>query len=194
MFEVRTGPFLPWRVSAPAPPDDVTPDQVRRFVAEHPDARAVELSAAFLRHRPGSGLVEWERLDRELEDAGIPVYFAPGGATTWEIKVCTSPRVATSPRRVPAKNVHADAEADTGPVTPAFPVIRAEPQVLQHETPADESAEPMYIEVRIRQLADQGHSTRKIAAALETEGYRVSHMKVARELRRAAGRTQLPLL
>ena len=66
--------------------------------------------------------------------------------------------------------------------------------MLQHETPAEESAEPMSIEVRIRQLADQGHTTRKIAAALETEGYRVSHMKVARELRRAAGRTQLPLL
>ena len=102
MFEVRTEPFPPWRVPIPAPPDDVTPDQVRRLVAEHQDARAAELSAAFLRRGPSSGPVELERFDPELEDAGIPVYFAPGGTATWEIRVCPSPRAAANPRPGPA--------------------------------------------------------------------------------------------
>ena len=48
----------------------------------------------------------------------------------------------------------------------------------------------MPIEVRISELAGQGISTRKIAAALESEGHQAfSHLRVARTLRRE---TQLP--
>ena len=54
----------------------------------HP-VTAVEPSAAFLKRRPGSDIGEW-RLDQELEAAGIAVYFAPGGCTSWEIKVSAS--------------------------------------------------------------------------------------------------------
>ena len=48
-----------------------------------------------------------------------------------------------------------------------------------------ENAGPPEIEDRIAQLAELGLGSRRIAAALEAEGYpRLSHMTVARILRR----------
>ena len=57
--------------------------------------------------------------------------------------------------------------------------------------PAGESAAgTVPVEDRIAELAGRGLSTRRIAAALAEEGYpAISHMKVARTLRRKA---QLP--
>ena len=95
MFEPRIG-RLSWSVLAPSPPDDVTPDLVRQAVAGSPGAVAVELSAAFLDRRPGSYMGDWRRLDQELESEGIAVYFAPGGAAFWEIKVSTCPHPAAA--------------------------------------------------------------------------------------------------
>ena len=183
MFEPRIG-RLSWSVLAPSPPDDVTPDLVRQLVAGFPGTVAVELSAAFLDRRPGSDIREWRRLDQELESEGVAVYFAPGGAAAWEIKVSTG--------RPPAadKDAESDPESPVGAVTPINPNYGTRPGVLQ-AVPAGESAAGMVqVESRIAELAGRGLSTRRIAAALVEEGYpAISHMKVARTLRRKA---QLP--
>ena len=169
---------------APSPPEDVTPDQVRGFLTGNTEARAVELSAAFLTRRPGSDVGAWRRLDQELEEAGIDVYFAPGGATSWEIKVSTGAGPA------PDTQAHNGSESRVDPVTPTLPSIGTGPQVLQPEPPGENDVETNPVETRISELAGQGLSTRKIAAALEAEGYPgISHMSVARTLRREA---QLP--
>ena len=114
MFEPRLG-HLSWHVVAPSPPDDVTPDLVRQAVAGSPGAVAVELSAAFLDRRPGSDIREWRRLDQELESKGIAVYFAPGGAASWEIKVSTWPPPAA------AKATESRPESPVEAVTPTNP-------------------------------------------------------------------------
>ena len=114
MFEPRLG-HLSWHVVAPSPPDDVTPDLVRQAVAGSPGTVAVELSAAFLDRRPGSDIGEWRRLDQELESEGIAVYFAPGGAASWEIKVSTSLPPAT------AKAAESRPERPVEAVTPTNP-------------------------------------------------------------------------
>ena len=61
MFEQRRSPFLPWHILAPSPPQDVTPDQVRQYIASRPETTTVELSSVFCRGaraatpRPGGG-------------------------------------------------------------------------------------------------------------------------------------------
>ena len=180
VFEPRLG-HLSWHVVAPSPPDDVTPDLVRQAVAGSPGAVAVELSAAFLHRRPGSDIGEWRRLDQELESEGIAVYFAPGGAASWEIKVSTG--------RPPAadKDAESDPESTVEAVTPTNPSSGTGPGVLQAVPAGESAAATAPVESRIAELAGQGLSTRKIAAALEREGYpAVSHMRVARTLRREA--------
>ena len=114
VFEPRLG-HLSWHVVAPSPPDDVTPDLVRQAVAGSPGAVAVELSAAFLHRRPGSDVGAWRRLDQELESEGIAVYFAPGGAAAWEIKVSTWPPPAA------AKATESRPESPVEAVTPTNP-------------------------------------------------------------------------
>ena len=183
MFEPRIG-RLSWSVLAPSPPDDVTPDLVRQAVAGAPGAVAVELSAVFLDRRPGSDVGEWRRLDQELESEGIAVYFAPGGAASWEIKVSTSPPLAA------AKPAESRPESPVEAVTPTNPNSGTGPGVLQAVPAGESAAETAPVEVRIAELAGWGLSTRRIAAALADEGYpATSHMKVARTLRRKA---QLP--
>ena len=79
MFEVRLGRAPGWRVVAPSPPDDVTPEQVRQAVGSSPHAvAAVELSAVFLNRRPGGDIQEWRTLDQELEAAGGRGVLRPG--------------------------------------------------------------------------------------------------------------------
>ena len=183
VFEPRLG-HLSWHVVAPSPPDDVTPDLVRQAVAGSPGTVAVELSAAFLDRRPGSDIGEWRRLDQELESEGIAVYFAPGGAASWEIKVSTGPHPAV------AKAAESRPERPVESVTPTNPNSGTGPAVLQAVPAGESAAATAPVESRIAELAGQGLSTRKIAAALADEGYpAVSHMKVARTLRRKA---QLP--
>ena len=183
MFEPRLG-HLSWHVVAPSPPDDVTPDLVRQAVAGSPGAVAVELSAAFLHRRPGSDVGAWRRLDQELESEGIAVYFAPGGAASWEIKVSTCPPPAA------AKPVESGPESPVEAVTPTNPTSGTGPGVLQAVPAGESAAGTAPVESRIAELAGRGLSTRRIAAALVEEGYpAVSHMKVARTLRRKA---QLP--
>ena len=182
MFEVRLGRAPGWRVVAPSPPEDVTPDQVRQAVAGFSDTvSAVELSAAFLYRRTGSDVGEWRRLDQELEAAGIDVYFAPGGAASWEIKVS----VAIGPAS-PSIAVNGP-ESQEEAVTPAYPISGTEERVLQPESSADEDEGTIPVETRISRLAGQGLSARKISAALLEEGYpAMSHMRVTRTLRREA--------
>ena len=172
-----------WRVPAPSPPDNVTPDQVREYVAVHPGARAVELSGAFLNRRPGHSVEDWRKLHGELEEAGISVYFVPGGACTREIMVSTTAPVQNRPSLQ-------DVESRVEAVTPCGTNIGTAPPVLQSASPGGNAAETVPIEARIAELAGQGLSTRKIAAALEAEGYPViSHLRVSRTLQREA---QLP--
>ena len=124
---------------------------------------------------------DWRRLDQELESEGVEVYFAPGGAAAWEIKVstCPPPAVANAAESRPESSVEA--------VTPTNPNSGTGPGVLQAVPAGESAAETAPVESRIAELAGQGLSTRKIAAALETEGYPgVSHMRVARTLRREA--------
>ena len=169
---------------APSPPDDVTPDLVRQAVGGSPGAVAVELSAVFLDRRPGSDMREWWRLDQELESEGIAVYFAPGGAASWEIKVSTCPPPAVAK---PAEN---RPESPVEAVTPITPSSGTGPGVLQAVPAGESAAGTAPVESRIAELAGLGLSTRRIAAALVEEGYpATSHMKVARTLRRKA---QLP--
>ena len=183
MFEPRIG-RLSWSVLAPSPPDDVTPDQVRQAVAGSPGAVAVELSAAFLHRRPGSDVGDWRRLDQELESEGIAVYFAPGGAASWEIKVSTWPPPAAD------RDAESRPESPVEAVTPTNPSSGTGPGVLQAVPAGESAATTVPVESRIAELAGLGLSTRKIAAALVEEGYpAISHMKVARTLRRKA---QLP--
>ena len=183
VFEPRLG-HLSWHVVAPSPPDDVTPDLVRQAVACSPGTVAVELSAAFLHRRPGSDVGDWRRLDQELESEGVEVYFAPGGAASWEIKVSTGPPPAAD------RDAESHPESPVEAVTPTNPNPGTGPGVLQ-AVPAGESAPTTVpVESRIAELAGLGLSTRRIAAALVEEGYpATSHMKVARTLRRKA---QLP--
>ncbi len=185
VFEPRIG-HLSWRVVAPSPPDDVTPGQVRQAVAGSSDTvSAVELSAAFLSRRTGSDVGEWRRLDQELEATGIDVYFAPGGCASWEIKVSIAQRVPITVATA-VNTPQSRKEA----VTPAFPISGTGGRVLQSESTAEMEGETIPMTTRIAELAGQGLSTRRIAATLECEGYpAVSHMRVARTLRREA---QLP--
>ena len=144
MFEVRNSPFLPCRVmSSPTRPGDVTPDQVREHLAEHPDACAVALSAAFLQRRPGSDVAEWRRLDQDLEAAGIPVYFTQGGTASWEVKLFVAPAIPSAgPRPAPAWPAPHGPEKATEPVTPSGrPVTATEAPVLQPPPPAEEPTE-----------------------------------------------------
>ena len=162
----------------------MTPDLVRQAVAGSPGAVAVELSAAFLDRRPGSDVVEWRRLDQELESEGVAVYFAPGGAASWEIKVSTCPLPAAD------KDAENRPESTVEAVTPTNPNSGTGPGVLQAVPAGESAAATAPVEARIAELAGRGLSTRKIAAALVEEGYSaISHMKVARTLRRKA---QLP--
>ena len=177
MFEVRLGRAPGWRVVAPSPPDDVTPEQVRQAVGSSPHTvAAVELSAVFLNRRPGGNIQEWRTLDQELEAAGIAVYFAPGGCASWEIKVSTGE--AQTQCQI----------AGNGPVSPDKAVTGVEVKSGKGgEVLHPESAGPSGVEDRIAQLAGLGLGSRRIAAALEAEGYlRLSHMTVARILRREA--------
>ena len=183
VFEPRIG-RLSWSVLAPSPPDDVTPDLVRQTVAGSPGTVAVELSAAFLDRRPGNDVGEWRRLDQELESEGVAVYFAPGGAASWEIKVSICPPPAA------AKAAESRPESPVAAVTPTNADSGTGPGVLQAVPAGESAAETAPVESRIAELAGRGLSTRRIAAALVEEGYpATSHMKVARTLRRKA---QLP--
>ena len=59
--------------------------------------------------------------------------------------------------------------------------------MLQAVPAGESAARTAPVESRIAELAGQGLSTRRIAAALVEEGYpALSHMKVARTLRRKA--------
>ena len=69
-------------------------------------------------------------------------------------------------------------------VTPG-PVSNHRPEpVLQRPRAGREDSDGFSVEARIRELAVEGGSTRKIAAALKAEGFNISHMKVARVLRK----------
>ena len=70
----------------------------------------------------------------------------------------------------------------------------SEPPVVQPVPSTEEVPADSPVEARIRLLADQGLSTRRIAAVLEGEGQRLSHTKVARILRRRHRSAQLDLL
>ena len=126
--------------------------------------------------RPGSDTREWRRLDQELEAAGTAVYFAPSGCVSWEIKVSTGE--GQTPSRM-AGNV---------PVSPDKTVTGVEVMSGKGgEVLHPENAGPSGVEDRIARLAGLGLGSRRIAAALEAEGYpRLSHMTVARILRREA--------
>lgn len=82
-FERRRSPFLAFRAFAPNPPTDITPAQVRDYLAEHPEIKAVRLSGGWMK-RPKAVQDEWRKLDDELWKAGIDVYFTIGGTCTWE--------------------------------------------------------------------------------------------------------------
>ncbi|MCH8987933.1 MAG: transposase [Chloroflexi bacterium] len=82
-FERRRSPFLAFRAFAPNPPHDITPAQVREYLAEHPEVKAVRLSGGWMK-RPKAVQDEWRKLDYELCEAGIDVYFTIGGTCTWE--------------------------------------------------------------------------------------------------------------
>ena len=113
MFELREPPFTPWTVLvSPSLPGDLTPDLVREYVAAHPGIGAVELSGAFLRRRPGSDPDTWRRLDQELGDLGIEVFFGPGGCATWEARFSvganTTPKTPLVGAQKPVESVTQD--------------------------------------------------------------------------------------
>ena len=203
MFEVRNSPFLPCRVMSSATrPGDVTPDQVRKRLTDHPEACGVALSAAFLQRRPGSDVAEWRQLDQDLEAAGIPVYFTQGGTASWEVKLFVAPAVPSGlrpPESVPATAPDGDVAGEPPvpipAVTPPGVVSTSADRVLQPLPAAQDAAEGIPLDVRVGYLTALGHSTRKVAALLELEGYGpVSHMKVVRARRRQQGqKAQMPL-
>ena len=123
MFQARRPAFLPWRTVAPSPPRDVMPDQVREAVASRPEASALELSTAFLHRRPGSDVEAWRRLDRELEESGIDVYFVRGGTASWELHISVEEPAPVSTDSGPTQVDSAgdDPQATVEPVTPAEP-------------------------------------------------------------------------
>ena len=88
-------------------------------MAVHPDARAVELSGAFLNRRPGHTVEDWWRLDGELENAGISVYFVPGGSCTWEFMVSITAPVQDRPGLQDAES-RVKAVTPTGPNNPGI--------------------------------------------------------------------------
>ena len=233
MFEVRKPPGLPYRIllSSDVPHQDVTPDQVREYVAAHPEAQAVTLSAAFLSRR-GPDPADWRLLDQELEDAGVEVYFVLGGTASWEAHICL-PQPASSPANPrqaptwPGSRRPPEAQGVAGVVTPGVvapttgaPVLQPESDpedvldvvptlvpdsgdvggltepvlavtpghpgptsgepVLQHQAAAGAALEGIPVEARIGQLNAQGHG-------------RISHMTVARKLKRRQALAQLAL-
>ena len=104
-------------------------------------------------------------------------------ALFWEAKVFFAPY----PARGPADN---GPETQNRAVTPVDPNPKTGEGIIQQVADGRNTLQAMPIEVRISELAGQGISTRKIAAALESEGYQAfSHLGVARTLRREA---QLP--
>ena len=197
MFETSKPASLPWYVMlSPTMPADVTPDQVRKCVASYPGVQAIELSAAFLGRRPGSDVSEWRRLDQELEGAGINVYFVPGGCATWEVHFCAGPPGTVSGGEDPGPSRTADngIEDEIAAVTSPSPEIDKGEVVLQPKQTPTDALQGVPLKDRMRRLAAEGHSTRMIADILSAEGHRVSHMTVARAVRRPKESSQPRLL
>ena len=82
-YELRRSPELAFQCFAPKPPADITPDQVRAYLAEHPEFKVVQLSSGWMK-RPKAVQDPWRKLDDDLWEAGIEVSFTPGGTCTWE--------------------------------------------------------------------------------------------------------------
>ncbi|MDA1128993.1 MAG: hypothetical protein O2913_09875 [Chloroflexi bacterium] len=84
-FERRRSPFLPFLAFAPDRHKDITPSQVRCYVTEHRWVKVVRLSGALLK-RDKAVQDEWRKLDYDLCEAGIDVYFTFGGTGACEAK------------------------------------------------------------------------------------------------------------
>ena len=82
-FERRRSPTLAFHCYAPDAPNDITSSQVRDFLAVHPEFKVVRLSGGLM-NRPTPVQDEWRKLDDELCEAGLDVYFTVGGTCTWE--------------------------------------------------------------------------------------------------------------
>jgi len=116
-FEQRRSPNLAFRTFAPNPPTDITPAQVREYLAEHPEVKVVRLSGGWMK-RPKAVQDEWRKLDDELWEAGIDVYFTFGGTCTWEAGFSDGKALPGPARRPVAPNVTAAAPLDG--VTPGL--------------------------------------------------------------------------
>ena len=79
-------------------------------------------------------------------------------------------------------------------VTSAAPMTRSHDRVLQALRVAESHGGGTSVKARMVQLAALGHSTRRIAAILAQQGHQVSHMTVARTLKRSRGSAQLQLI
>lgn len=82
-FHRRRSPDLAFRTFASNPPNDITPAQVRDYLAGHPEVTAVRLSGGWMK-RPQAVQDQWQKLNDELWETGLDVYFTFGGTCTWE--------------------------------------------------------------------------------------------------------------
>ena len=69
-FERRRSPDLAFHCYAPNAPNDITPAQVRNYLAEHPVVKVVRLSGGWM-NRPKTVQGEWRNLDDELYEVEV---------------------------------------------------------------------------------------------------------------------------
>ena len=187
-------PSLPWTTLAPRAPDDLTVEDVRKYLDSHRDVTMVVISSAW--HRSQKLVAPWQRLEGELGQEKIKLIFA-NGVATWEGRMIHKTPVGVPDKAVTPAPV--DTPLDSPGVTPFGPSLLPldlEPVPPLHSNgppgpapldPQDGIAElvltPADLEHRIKELAgqpDMGY--RRIAAALQEQGFIVNHMKVARVL------------
>ena len=77
----RAPPPLAYAVLAPDAPQDITVDQVRGYLADHPEVRTVVISVSWLKSQ--KSVAPWYDLAPEIESRGGALVFA-NGVAPWE--------------------------------------------------------------------------------------------------------------
>ena len=172
----------------PNPPEEITIGQVRTLLGGLPSIRLVVLSSAFLRPAAADS---WLQLAADVTTGGCRLHFAPGVAS-WEAWYSLG-QVEPPHQNGPLHDNPMQTPLDEPLLQPALDGGAVEP-----EGPGATALVPggrIELEDRIRALAreDPELSYRKIAARLLEDGIEVSHMTVARVLRRTP-RASWPLL
>ena len=144
----RPAPNHSYTVRAPNPPEDITIEQVREYLGEHPEAKIVVVSTAWIKSQLRAG--PWLDLRKELEERGGELHFA-GGVSLWEAWFAIEPTGRSRGKGVTDKTVPTGAPMPGVTVSPPTTETRAlEADTVLHL--GDDAERPAFIEEEIGEV------------------------------------------